>query len=188
MFATVTVQPDNPAAKPRQVRISAKVKAAIEAMVHGGLKRCDAAKHAGLTDHSLYVAMTLPHVRAYRADQLQVIRESASARTIAKAEQLMDSATSEHVQADMTKWIAGLEGISPVTKSESTINHKGLGPGLTIIMSQPEPVLVIDSQAHEVEIPNEYRHLPEPVPHPTSRNAQILRGISSSPAKGRGEK
>jgi hypothetical protein len=104
----------------------------------------------------------------------------------------MDSATSEHVQADMTKWIAGLEGISPVTKSESTINHKGLGPGLTIIMSQPEPVLVIDSQAHEVEYVSREKHLSAPVPHPSMRNAQLdaanLRGNPPADRAGGGEK
>jgi hypothetical protein len=187
----ITIRPTHNAI-PRKVRISSRVKVAIDAMVMGGLSRPDAAKHAGIEDNTLYIALRKPEVLQYRSAQMEVMRTSESSRTFARIAKLADNADSEHVRLDASKHLGALDGISPVTKSESTINHKGLGPGLTIIMSQPEPVLVIDSQAHEVEYVSREKHLSAPVPHPSVRNAQLeaanLRGNQPADRLGGGEK
>lgn len=170
--ALATVETRHETAKAsRKVRISVRVKRAIELMVDDGRKRADAAKDANLTDDALYRALTKPEVLAYRNERMRVLRESAAARTIAKAEQLMDSATSEHVQADMTKWIAGLEGIAPVQRTESITQLNVSIPGLRVMIAHREPVHLIDGQAHEVIDASDINSLPQSVPHPAMRNA-----------------
>lgn len=185
-LATVEVQHQR-AENPKQVRISAKVKRAIEEMVDNSRKRSEAAEVVGLTDDALYRALTKPEVLAYRAQRLRVLRESAAARTIAKAEQLMDGAESEHVQADMTKWLAGIEGISPVNRSESLHIHAGDVPGIVLTFISATPAIadvqVIDGQSHEVIKPTMTKHLETRVPHPSERNAANL---ASTPPPGKG--
>jgi len=189
---TVTVQHER-AKSPKQVRISARVRRCIDLMVGEGMKRCDAATAAGLTDNALYIALRKPEVLAYRNERMRVVRESAASRTIAKAESLMDSAASEHVQADMTKWLAGLEGISPITKSETINHHNGLTPGLTInlVVGQADgsQALLIDGQPLQVGSGNRPNGLPQSVPHPSMRNAPKPPEIAPSPSRRpRGEK
>ena len=140
-------------------------------MVLDALPRREAAEKAGITEHTLYKAMRKPTVMAYMRSQMQVLRESAAARTIAKAEQLMDKAQSEHVQADMTKWLAGLEGISPTQRIENTHIHRNTQPGLVLNLIIGEPARMIDSQVHEGENSLPINGLPKAVPHPSMRNA-----------------
>lgn len=145
-------------------------------MVLHGRKRDEAAKSAELTDDALYRAMKKPEVLAYMNSQMGVLRTSAASRTIAKAEQLMDGATSEHVQLQALTWIGGLEGISPIAKSESVNVHKHLMPGLTIVyapaMTPGDDARVIDSQARQSEDVKHISNLPPRVPHPSERNGQ----------------
>ncbi len=188
-FETVTVQHQH-AAAPRQERISGRVRVAIDAMVLEALPRADAAKKAGITEHALYKALRKPPVLAYRSTLLEALRTSAASRTIAKAEKLMDSATSEHVQADMTKWLAGLDGMSPVSKSESLNVHKHLFPGLTLNivngLMPGDDAHLIDGLAHQTGKPKQLSNLPTPVPHPSMRNAaQIAPETDGQPAKTR---
>ena len=193
MAALATVEVHHETARaPKQVRISARVKTAIEQMVDHGRNRAEAAQIAGIADDSLYRALTKPEVLAYRNHRMRVIRESAASRTIAKAEALMDSAESEHVKLDATKWIAGLEGISPVSKSESVINHKGLGPGLVIQISAPTiPQIegrVIGGQQSQAEFVSREKHLSLPVPHPAWGNPEISGDPGRPESEGEGEK
>lgn len=162
---TVTVQPQ-PNARPREVRISRRVKDAIDAMVEGGLKRDLAAKHAGLTDHALYVALTKPHVIAYRNERLRVFRESAASRSIARVDKLADDAASEHVRLGANELLMGIEGISKVQRSENLHVHQHVIPGLTVLRGGwqvHEDLPVIDAQVIEQPI----ARIGAPAPHPT---------------------
>jgi hypothetical protein len=119
-------------------------------MVMEGLPRGEAAKKAGISDHGLYKALRNPPVLAYLRGQQEVLRTSAAAQGIAKAEKLMQSAVSEHVQADMTKFVLALDGIAPVAKAEIEHTHRHLLPGLTIITGGWQPhsdVQVLESHA-----------------------------------------
>jgi hypothetical protein len=171
----------------KQERISGRIRIAVDAMVLDALPRAKAAAKAGISEHGLYKALRKPPTMAYMRAQMQMLRESAASRTIAKAEKLMDEAASEHVQADMTKWLAGLEGIAPVQRIENTHIHRNTQPGLVMnfIVNQPDGVAaqVIDGQAHQVEGVSVINGLPIPVPHPSVRNAAVLPGIAHPPAK-----
>ena len=164
---TVTLQPQ-PNARPRQARISAKVRAAIDAMVEHGLKRSDAAELVGLTDNALYVAMTKPEVKAYRNTRMGVFRESAEARTIAVVDRLLD-AKSEAVQLDAVKYL-----VPPVSKSEITHTHQGDIQGLTIVFAAPSDAgPMIDVTPKSAEKAKLINSLPKPVAHPALANSLI---------------
>lgn len=185
---TVEIRPQSHA-RPRNVRISAKVRRAVDLMVEGALKRQDAAQQAGLTDHALYCALTQPHVLAYRNDRLRVLRESAACRSIARVDILADTAVSEHVKLGANELLMGIEGISKVTKTENMHVHQHLIPGLTV-MRAAHPVdgddaLLIGDQRAKPRIAHEIKRIGTPVPHPEDRNASIA---PSSASDSRGPK
>lgn len=175
--------------QPKPPRISRKARHAIDLMVREGLKRSEAAAKAGLTDNAMYVSLRRPETLAYMRDQMQVLRTSAAARTIAKAEQLMDGAESEHVQADMTKWLAGLEGLSPTQRIDNIGGSGASIPGLTINFMIAGPARVIEGLAHQSQEPIVINGLPKSVPHPSMRNALPLPEKTEGQARHReGEK
>lgn len=173
---------------PRQVRISRKVRAAIDLMVHKAQKRDIAAKTVGLTDDAMRKAMHKPDVLAYMHAQQQALRTSAAARSIARVDILADESTSDHVKLESNKFLLGIEGISVVQKSENLNVHKHFIPGLTLnIFNGAAPgddAHLIDGQAREVRSSPPINGLPTPVPHPSMRNAvQIAPETDGQPAK-----
>jgi hypothetical protein len=184
--------PDSPQAF-AQPRITAKVREAVRLMVEEALTRADAAQKAGITDHALYCAMRKPHVIQYRTRLFEVLRTSEAARTIGRAAKLADKAESEHVRLQANTWLAGIEGISPVTKTENTSTHRHLVAGLVIVRG-PEPVIaeparLIDGQVHEVRKPKAINRIGSPVPHPSQRNATTEapdRAVNRGPAGAEG--
>lgn len=177
LLETVTLKPQ-PNAKPRQVRISAKVRRAVDAMVDGGLKRDQAAKHAGITDNALYVAMTKPEVKAYRLTRMGVFRESAEARTVAVVDQLLE-AESESVRLDAVKYL-----VPPISKSEITHTHQGHIQGLTIVFAAPtDQPMVIDAAPQQVERAKLIKSLPAPIPHPAISNSAVRDIMGNDSAK-----
>lgn len=144
-------------------------------MVFEGLSRPKAAEKAGIADHTLYLAMRKPSVLAYLNSQQQVLRTSAAARSIARIDNLADDAESEHVKLQSNVFLLGIEGVSPVTKTESLNVHKHLHAGLTIVTGgwsehQPDAHL-IGGQAHEAGSAHHINMIGESVPHPNMRNA-----------------
>lgn len=173
---TVTVQHER-ANAPREVRISRKVKRAIELQIDEGLRRPEAAQKAGLTDNALYIAMRKPEVLAYRNERLRVLRESAATRSIARVDILADTAVSEHVKLGANELLMGIEGISKVTKTENMHVHQHLIPGLTIVRGGWQPhgddALLIGDQRAKTRIAHEIKRIGTPVPHPEDRNVTI---------------
>lgn len=192
---TVTIQHEA-AKRPREARISKRVRVAIDAMVFEGLKRADAAEKAGITDNALYIALRKPDVLAYLNTQQGVLRTSARARSIARIDNLADTSDSDHVKLDANKYLLGIEGVSVVQKSESVSIHKHLLPGLTIITGGWAPhgddPRVIEGQAREVGSTHKINRIGQSVPHPLSGNVgQVANppGISEGRSRaGRGEK
>lgn len=159
---------------PRPVRISTRVKRAIDHMVFEGLKRAAAAEKAGLTDNALYIALRKTDVLAYLNMQQQVLRTSAAARSIARVDNLADDSQSDHVKLEANKFLLGIEGVSPITKSENTSIIKNMTPGLTVnfIMGAPQQddPRVIDGLARQPGLMIENSSLPQRVPHPSEGN------------------
>lgn len=161
--------------QPRKTRISPRVREAVRLMVDLGRKRSDAAQAVGITDDGLYRALERPDVRAYRNHLMQVFRESAASRSLARIDTLADTSTSESVKFESSKLLLAFEGISPIAKSENLNIHKGLQPGLVmnLIIGGPavEPAHQIDGLAHQSDNARVINGLPQPVLHPSMTNA-----------------
>lgn len=174
MSSAALIDTPNLPAKVRKARISANVKAAIGLMVNEGRSRADAAKACGITDDWLYRALERPECRSYRNHLMQVLRESEASRTIFRAAKLADGAESEHVKLQANSWLAGLEGISPVSKSENVNITKSLTPGLTVNFfmngAPGDDAHVLSEHARQLGSSQQINGLPQRVPHPSEGN------------------
>jgi hypothetical protein len=74
----------------RTVRMSGRVRIAVEAMVWQGLTRKEAAQVAGLKDESLYAAFRKPDTRALYTAECEVLRLSGRARRIHRLEAVVE--------------------------------------------------------------------------------------------------
>ena len=128
--------PHYPAKDGSKRTIRKPLRMALEKMVNEGLKRAEAAKAVGMTDHSLREALRRPHVQAYRRALMDELRTSEGHRSYLKLTELREKAASEHVQMESAKFVAGVSGISPVQKQEVT--HSGqVQVGYVIDLSPP---------------------------------------------------
>lgn len=167
---TVTILHERSKA-PREVRISRNVRRAIDVMVFEGAKRSVAAQTAGITDGALQLAMRKPEVLAYMNTQQGVLRTSAAARSVARVDILADEAGSDSVKLDANKWLAGLQGIAPIQRSESITHLVHHQPGLVVMRTAEPSVPLIADQVIEGEIVSDNSGLPKRVPHPSEANA-----------------
>lgn len=94
MEAIATAKPSqalaNPPKEAKIERVTGKVRTAIEAMVWEGLPRKEAAERAGISEHGLYKAMVKPPVKAFYAQQCEVLRTSGRARRIHRLEAMLE--------------------------------------------------------------------------------------------------
>ncbi|WP_143039852.1 hypothetical protein [Bradyrhizobium lablabi] len=89
-----TAKPSQALSKPPKEakieRITNKVRTAIDAMVWEGLPRSEAAVKAEISEHGLYKALCKPPVKAYYAQQCEVLRTSGRARRIHRLEAMLE--------------------------------------------------------------------------------------------------
>lgn len=120
----------------RKLRITAPVKEALRLMVYEGRTRDEAAKAVGITDHGLRTALNKPHVKRFQRALMTELREQEGHRSYLHLTKLREKAGSEHVQMESAKFVAGVSGISPVSKQEVT--HSGqVQVGYVIDLSPP---------------------------------------------------
>jgi hypothetical protein len=165
--------------KPK-LRVSDKIKAAIDLMVWSGRKRTDAALAVGLDESTLRKALKRPEPLAYLNGEYEALQTSARARTLFRAEDLADNSKSAAVRFQANAWIAGVDGVSPVAKGEIQHRHSGLAPGLTIVFpEQPSEPVTIDGTATELparpQVPINRIGAP-PRPHPSLQPAVNMKG------------
>ena len=155
----------NKSKSPPKTRVSRKVAIAVEKMVDHALTRPEAAKLAGLTDHALYCALRKPHVQAYRHERMEVLRSSEASRTIKRVADLADTSKSDAVKLDANVWLAGIDGIAPVTKGEVHHTHSGIVPGLTVVFGGWKPH-TIEGKPVDVAEAAHIQRIGVPAPHP----------------------
>jgi len=97
--------------------------AALEDMAYKGLSLNQAADKHKVRTHNLARAFNRPHVRAAYNQIVKSIRENAGQAAYLRNVDLSHSAQSEHVRADLNKWIAGVDGIAAVKKVEGRHMH-----------------------------------------------------------------
>jgi hypothetical protein len=142
MNAITPIQAD-PKAKPaKELKITGKVRTAIEAMVWLGLKRDEAAQHAGMKDNSLYVAMRRPDVKAFYLAECEMLRLSGKARRIHRLNEMVEQ---DDNKAAVVNAAMALERLGDDNPLSSLANARSPGVVVQIINSsaaQPSAVQV----------------------------------------------
>lgn len=150
MNSLVATSPPLPSAKPaketKELRVTGKNRAAIDAMVWEGLIRSEAAEKAGLKDHALYVALTKPHVKAYYAQQCEVLRTSGRARRIHRLEAMLEQSDNK---AAVINAALALESIGTDQATANTAQSAMPGVVIQIVThaSAAPPAMTIEHSA-----------------------------------------
>ena len=110
----------------QRTRLSTQMATVIEIMAYKGLPLSDAAKQAGITYVSARRAMSQQHVKNAFNQLVAEIRANAGQAAYLRLVDISINAKSETVRADANKWVAGVDGISPITKVQGThaVTHK----------------------------------------------------------------
>jgi hypothetical protein len=139
--AQQTDKPDPPK------RITRKIRAAVDALVHGDAKNItEAAEKAGLSRSHLSRELGKQHITAFLRDK--VLRNLAvnSAKAGATKVQLLDSAN-EMVRDRASSFILGLAGISPDVAAGAQ-RFPGSRSGYLIDLSEPQTVAGLVIHVH----------------------------------------
>lgn len=144
-LATTTEQPlttQQRAAKTKSkaLKVTGKLKVAIDAMVWEGLDYADAGRKAELTAYAIRSALSRPHVLAYQREQLQVLRSSEYARNIRRAVEIRDAANN----MPAIHAIRYLDGEN--ADNTSGINGMHRSPGMTVVVVQTAPLIAPQRQ------------------------------------------
>jgi hypothetical protein len=104
------------------LRVTKKVRAAIDLMVSGDCKKiCDAAEKVGLARETLSRALAKPHVSALMLQKVQRSLAMAAARAGAVKEELLDSDNAV-VRDRASSFVLGLAGIAPAATPSISLN------------------------------------------------------------------
>jgi hypothetical protein len=118
------------------LKVTGKLKTAIDSMVWYGLTRQAAAEHAGLKEPSLYAAFLKPHVKTYYLGQLEVLRTSERARNIHTLAEVRDQQTNQMARVQAVKV---LEQISDESADRRPAQPFG---GVVVVINSPQPVTI----------------------------------------------
>ena len=106
--------PSPPLGRPK--RMSRAMQDAIRLMVWEGKSRKEAASLSGVNEHSLYCALCKPHVVKWQNEQVLALRRGEVGRAYGRIARMAEDAASEHVKLSANQWIAGVDGLAPVSK------------------------------------------------------------------------
>lgn len=127
-------------------RVTGKLKRALDAMIYEGKSRKEAAEAAGMVDHGLYAAFRKPHVKAYYAAGLEVLRSSERARNIHALIEVRDQTGNQMARVQAVKALEQLADEAQRTNGSGA----PMAPGLTVVVNvghgtqiaQPEPIVI----------------------------------------------
>ncbi len=123
---------------------------ALEMMAYEGLDYRVAAERAGIERRNFRRTFNLPQVRKAYMSVLSHLRANAGQRAFRRIDHLSQTAQSEHVRLEGSKWVAGVEGLAPVKRVEGKfdINHTfgGFDYG-----EDADHTDTVDGSAYEVE-------------------------------------
>ncbi len=134
-----------------RTRISAEARAAVTIMATEGVSRAEAAERADITDDALRRALKRPHVRRLFNQIVKEVRDNAAQAAYLKINHLSDTADNERLKYDANRWIAGVDGISPVQKVQGTHSHRHEFGGFVFDDSDVIDGTATDSQSGVVE-------------------------------------
>lgn len=137
MSSPATIPADKPSQLPASasnadkiVRVTGKVRVAIEAMVWDGLPRAKAAAKAGISEHGLYKALRKAPVKAAYLSELDVLRTSERARNIHALVEVRDQLDNKMARVQAVKALEQISDDAPANGGASAL------PGLQIVIVQ----------------------------------------------------
>ena len=130
-----------------KARASAKCKVALQVMANEGITAEQAAPRADMAVESLQKALRRPHVKALFNQMVKDVRENAAQAAYLRINHMGTAAESERLKFDASRWVAGVDGISPVTKSQGTMQHTHNFGGFTFDEGDTIEGEVTDSQS-----------------------------------------
>lgn len=102
---------------------------ALEDMAHEGLPLPLAAKRHSIRPDNLERAFNKPHVRKAYNQLVRAIRDNSAQAAYMRINHLSYTSDSDRIQLDASKWVAGVDGISPVQKvsGQVSVSHSFTG-------------------------------------------------------------
>lgn len=104
------------------LRLGKKTIEALEVMAWQGLPLHRAAEMVGMRRGNLERAFNLPQVRMRWNQLAQYIRQNEGQAAVARIAELARSAKSEHVRLAANEWLAGVQGVAPISRGTAPIN------------------------------------------------------------------
>jgi hypothetical protein len=148
-------------------RVTGRLLRAITEMIWSGSSRADAAKAAGMTDHSLRCALRKPHVIAFYRRELGVLRESERSRTFHRLCGLRDQDDNKNAAVAAARTLEGM------TEGERAPGQPVISAGFVIVVPgyQDEPTPpAVGERAPVIDVtppqPQFSRPRREPAPEP----------------------
>jgi hypothetical protein len=126
------------------LKVTGKLRIAIEQMVWHGARRADAAATAGLKDHSLRAALRKAHVMGHYHAELGVLRESTRARNFHRLDGIAEDSPNTMARVAAIKTMEAVsDPIAAVASRQSMAGYViDIGPdpaGLTVRITSHLP-------------------------------------------------
>tara|TARA_R110002094_G_scaffold85688_17_gene89719 strand:- start:393 stop:809 length:417 start_codon:yes stop_codon:yes gene_type:complete len=112
-----------PAPKKTRIRISDEMRQCVELMATEGLPVRQAAERAGIAPDTAVRNMKKTHVLRLFNERIKDVRDNAAQAAYMRINHLSVASTNERVKLDASKWVAGVDGISPVQKVQGQHHH-----------------------------------------------------------------
>jgi hypothetical protein len=129
--------------KSKPLKVSGRLKLALDCMVWKGLTRKEAAKEANLTEHALYCALRKVHVKRYYLEACEVLRLSGRARRILRLDELA------HQDENRNAAVAAIKAVEEMGSDQQAqfARQPQVVPGLQIVIvasppPEPEPLTI----------------------------------------------
>lgn len=119
---TKEIASDGDAPTFKGLKLNKKAVSALEAMAYQGLSLHLAADRFGIRRDNLQRSFDRVNVRRAYNQIVDHIRSNAGQDAYLRMVELSQTSKSEHVKADANKWVAGVDGISPVQKVQGQHN------------------------------------------------------------------
>lgn len=132
------------------LKVTGRLRTAIQAMVFDGLNRTQAAEAAGLQDHSVREALKRPHVLAYLNEQMEVLRTGARPQALNRIIHLTTNAESERVQLDAATYLDGMD------RHSNSVGAVNVQVNTSVNVETPGYVIKLNRRA---ESPQQIDHL-----------------------------
>lgn len=130
-------------------RISRRIKAACDALVHGDVKTVtDAAAKANLSREHLSRELSKPHIAEYLRQKACRALAIGAGRAAAVKLELLDS-DSEHVRNDASAFVLGLAGIKPKSDAQVSVNIDIKAGYVIDLTDQPREAMKVVRDVHD---------------------------------------